>query len=277
MNERKYLIGEIADMLGVSSDTLRHYEKKGILTARRTDNGYRYYTEDDIPQMINILYHRKMDIGLRDMEIIYSKNGSVEKLTAITKERLAIETLAARQLQQNIKRLQLAQSDYEAINHYLDEVMIKPFPAAYVITSQADQAEARNLWFQYAKEYSGLDMLYRFDEYHLDYAKNDFPLKYINTQLLLLQDLKEYVEYPFLQEKPPATIPHPCVSILHTSPSRLPGKKTIHAMITWANRQNIRLSHQLYCTCTFEPIRNRSQTAYLQLFIPVLTAPHSPF
>lgn len=28
MEERKYLIGEIADMQGVSSDTLRHYEKK---------------------------------------------------------------------------------------------------------------------------------------------------------------------------------------------------------------------------------------------------------
>lgn len=142
MNERKYLIGEIADMLGVSSDTLRHYEKKGILTARRAGNGYHYYTEEDIPQMINILYHRKMDICLRDMEAIYSENGSVEKLTAITKERLSTETLAARQLQQNIKRLQLAQSDYEAINHHLDEVMIKPFPAAYVIIPQADRSEA---------------------------------------------------------------------------------------------------------------------------------------
>lgn len=79
MEQRKYLIGEIADMLGVSSDTLRHYEKKGILTARRTSNGYRYYTEADIPQMINILYHRKMDIGLRDMEAIYSEDGSVNK------------------------------------------------------------------------------------------------------------------------------------------------------------------------------------------------------
>lgn len=273
MEQRKYLIGEIADMLGVSSDTLRHYEKKGILTARRASNGYRYYTEEDIPQMINILYHRKMDIGLRDMEAIYSEDGSVDKLTAITKERLAAETLAAWQLQQNIKRLQLAKSDYEAINHHLGEVMIKPFPAAYAIIPQTGRDEALNLWLQYAKEYSGLDMMYRFDEYHLDYMKKDFSLKYINTQLLLFQELKEYVELPFLQHEPPIIMPRPCVSVLYTASSRLPDEETIRVMTTWAERLNIRLSHQLYSTCTFETLRKRSQTAYLQLFIPILTMP----
>ena len=271
MEEYKYLIGEIADMLGVSSDTLRHYEKKGILTARRASNGYRYYTKEDIPQMVSILYHRKMDIGLQDMEAIYSENGSVEKLTAITKERLAAETLAARQLQQNIKRLQLAQNDYEAIHHHLDDVMIKPFPASYIIIPQTGRAEAQNLWFQYAKKYSGLDMLYQFDEYRLDNTRHDFSPEYINTQLLLFQELKEYVECPFLQEEPPVTVPRPCVSVLHTASSHFPDEESIRTMITWADRQNIRLSHQLYCTCTFETLHDRRQTAYLQLFIPILT------
>jgi len=35
--------GELARLAGVSSDTLRHYERKGLLVSRRASNGYREY------------------------------------------------------------------------------------------------------------------------------------------------------------------------------------------------------------------------------------------
>lgn len=151
--------------------------------------------------------------------------------------------------------------------------MIKPIPAAYVIIPQTGRDEALSLWLQYAKEYSGLDMMYRFDEYHLDYTKKDFLIKYINTQLLLFQEPKEYVKLPYLQHEPLLIMPRPCVSVLYTASSRLPDEETIRTMTTWADRQNVRLSHQLYSTCIFENLRKHSQTAYLQLFIPIIAIP----
>jgi DNA-binding transcriptional MerR regulator len=39
------LIGELSARSGVSQRSLRHYEKTGLLTARREDNGYRTYDE----------------------------------------------------------------------------------------------------------------------------------------------------------------------------------------------------------------------------------------
>src|SRR6266404_5381549 len=36
-------VGELAKAAGVSTDTLRHYERKGLLTPRRSPNGYRAY------------------------------------------------------------------------------------------------------------------------------------------------------------------------------------------------------------------------------------------
>lgn len=39
----EYLIGDVARMVGLSRDALRFYEKKGIINARKKDNGYRYY------------------------------------------------------------------------------------------------------------------------------------------------------------------------------------------------------------------------------------------
>lgn len=41
-------IGELAERTGVSTRSLRYYEKHGLLHARRASNGYRTYTEDDV-------------------------------------------------------------------------------------------------------------------------------------------------------------------------------------------------------------------------------------
>ena len=39
-------IGKLAAACGVSPDTLRHYERKGVLKAARSANGYRQYPEE---------------------------------------------------------------------------------------------------------------------------------------------------------------------------------------------------------------------------------------
>ncbi|GGS14512.1 MerR family transcriptional regulator [Streptomyces nojiriensis] len=41
-------IGELAERAGTSTRTLRYYESRGLLPARRADNGYRTYDEDDL-------------------------------------------------------------------------------------------------------------------------------------------------------------------------------------------------------------------------------------
>jgi DNA-binding transcriptional MerR regulator len=41
--DRPLRSGELARILGVSADTLRHYERKGLLKPRRAPNGYREY------------------------------------------------------------------------------------------------------------------------------------------------------------------------------------------------------------------------------------------
>lgn len=46
--QRTYKRKEAADILGVTMDTLRNWELNGLFTVKRTENGYRVYTEEDI-------------------------------------------------------------------------------------------------------------------------------------------------------------------------------------------------------------------------------------
>ena len=41
-------IGTLASLTGLSRDSLRFYEKRGLLQARRNDNGYRDYPEEAV-------------------------------------------------------------------------------------------------------------------------------------------------------------------------------------------------------------------------------------
>ena len=52
-SKRQYFrSGELAQLAGVSTDTLRHYERKGLLKrARRSANGYREYLATDLDRV----------------------------------------------------------------------------------------------------------------------------------------------------------------------------------------------------------------------------------
>jgi len=47
---------ELAQMAALSTDTLRHYERKGLLKATRSPNGYREYPPD-APARLNLVQH----------------------------------------------------------------------------------------------------------------------------------------------------------------------------------------------------------------------------
>jgi len=47
-------IGELAKATGVSTDTLRHYERKGVLRSARSGNGYREYPENALERVRTI-------------------------------------------------------------------------------------------------------------------------------------------------------------------------------------------------------------------------------
>ena len=66
--ESYYTISEFAKKAGVSLKTLRHYQKEGLFTPSYIkENGYRYYTEQDILKVQRILALKYMGLSLDDI------------------------------------------------------------------------------------------------------------------------------------------------------------------------------------------------------------------
>ncbi|WP_299019512.1 Zn(2+)-responsive transcriptional regulator [uncultured Photobacterium sp.] len=63
-----YLIGQLAKECDVSSDTLRFYEKNGLLQpAGRSESGYRLYSEDDLSRVKFILRAKAIGLSLDEI------------------------------------------------------------------------------------------------------------------------------------------------------------------------------------------------------------------
>jgi DNA-binding transcriptional MerR regulator len=60
-----YTVKQLADLAGVSVRTLHYYDEIKLLEPSSIgDNGYRYYGEDSLFRLQQILFYREMDIGL---------------------------------------------------------------------------------------------------------------------------------------------------------------------------------------------------------------------
>lgn len=75
----KYKISELSNLLNVSTNTVRRYEKLGYITSvRAKDSNYRYYCEDDIIKFMNARLLRKY--GFSHTEIVKMQNLDMPEL-----------------------------------------------------------------------------------------------------------------------------------------------------------------------------------------------------
>ncbi len=67
-NSGEMQIGELSKRTGVKVDTIRYYEKSGILPKPpRTAGGYRVYREDDLNRLNFIVRCRQLGFSMRDI------------------------------------------------------------------------------------------------------------------------------------------------------------------------------------------------------------------
>lgn len=94
---REYTIGEIAELLGVTTRTLRHWDSIGLLSPEyRTWSGYRLYTEDDVDTALEILVYRSAGVPLKDIAELVSGEASpkTRRQRLLTQRDLLVEKIA---------------------------------------------------------------------------------------------------------------------------------------------------------------------------------------
>lgn len=66
--KRHYTISEISRLFGIGIDSLRYYERLGVVTPQRGSNGYRLYDLDDIYKLSLIKDLRRLDVPMKQIK-----------------------------------------------------------------------------------------------------------------------------------------------------------------------------------------------------------------
>ena len=105
MNKRPlYLISTVAKMLDIHPQTLRLYEREGLIKPARTEGNTRLYSQEDVERLSTILtLTRELGVNLAGVEIIIRLREEIEELQQEV-EKLA--ALLSRYMEVEIERMQ---------------------------------------------------------------------------------------------------------------------------------------------------------------------------
>lgn len=82
-----YYVSELAKFYGVSADTIRVYDRRGIISpAKNEDNNYRVYTKEDFVTMDYVMRLRRLDIPLEGIRYIL-ESGEIGETHRVISER----------------------------------------------------------------------------------------------------------------------------------------------------------------------------------------------
>lgn len=149
---KKYFsVGEMAKAAHVTSETLRHYDRIGLVKPSKKDNltNYRYYTEKDLVRINTVRALQQMDMPLQKIKEVLEFDDLQKIIDYLTEaEKIADEKIAL--LEYSKSKILLAKSGYE--NHlrgqqHTKEMTVKQFPKRVLLLSDTlETPTLDNLW-----------------------------------------------------------------------------------------------------------------------------------
>ena len=134
-----FSVGEAARAVHTTSETLRHYDRIGLVKPSKKDEwtNYRYYTEQDIVRLNTVRALQLMDLPLQEIKKVLEYD-DLEKIVDFLAqaEKKADEKIAA--LQYSKSKIQLAKADYEKklqMRKNPRGAFIKDFPERVILLS----------------------------------------------------------------------------------------------------------------------------------------------
>lgn len=86
----RYKIGDVARLLGLTTQALRFYEQEGVIHPLRSENGTRYYTVDQMVLLLSFKKYRQADFSVQDIVTHFTNDDMASLSARLEKRRQAL-------------------------------------------------------------------------------------------------------------------------------------------------------------------------------------------
>ncbi len=267
----KYSIGEFASILGVTVDTLRLYEKHGILKPfKDKTTKYRYFDDLDARNLLMSRWLRSLQFSLHEVAEL-TKNSSVESIVkGLTGKELALEE-EIRKKTLLLNRIKEIKDNFESIESDFNRCKLKKLPGIYrlkqtngnTLLKEENVADSVSDWMSllphafYSFRIDG-DIIS--EEEHLWYswglAMYEDDIKNFDLQL---NDNVEYI--------PPKTY---ISSVIFPSGEEYITRTSIGFILDFMKENNYAIAGDIFGKLLFVERGSDMDTCYLEINIPII-------
>lgn len=268
----KYKIGDVAKILGISTDLLRYYEKKGVVhPVKDKNNDYRYYDTWDINFLLDCLWYKNFGFGIEQIAHFVSDSSYDDITRAVDmKEQEIVENLYRQKLL--LRRIREHKTELARAKDYLGKCDIRQSPEIvrylnrhnFIYDESPEIARVSQEWLKY------MPFVHRCFEI----AQNDLPGSEDggeNYSWGLSLDM-QYVQEFDVQAEPPAQ--HlPSQRSLH-SVFRSTGKDAfspqhLQFMVDYADENNLEICGNARGNLLCSVLDGEELGGYFEVWIPI--------
>lgn len=133
---QKYTIREVADLIGLSTDAIRLYEKEGLVSPLRDpNNGYRYYGPNEIQRIMGIHLYRELDASIAEIRNLYTAT-SLSEVSRHFSSLIDQTQQEMNRLQSRLEKLRFMQQHLDTLHQGLHACSIQELPNLYLLYQQ---------------------------------------------------------------------------------------------------------------------------------------------
>ncbi len=118
-------ISEFSDKSNVSIDTIRYYEKLGLLKVDKQSNNRKEYTDNDLKQLKLVLTLKKLGLSLNDIVVLFKLNEIYDNASDDFEEKLSIIKESKSILSKAYNNLLVLESEIKVSKKLLEKTIKK--------------------------------------------------------------------------------------------------------------------------------------------------------
>ncbi|WFD11868.1 MerR family transcriptional regulator [Tepidibacter hydrothermalis] len=190
--KKKYRIGEMAKIKNIDAQTLRYYDKMGVLSPKLVDNQnrYRYYSEEQFIEVDRIKFYKLLGLSLEEVKKFKEINNVDEALKTLELQKEQFENkitkmqAVAKNLGSIIKTIEETRKKYEKSESLIE---IKNCGSIYGVVGECKTV---NDWYEF--EGKLLELTERYPNY--SEVGHNHGISFVYNKKCLYCTKNEYME-----------------------------------------------------------------------------------
>ena len=266
----RYSISEFAGIVGVTTDTLRLYEKYNIINPKRDEqNNYRYYDDLDVRDLLMSRWYRSMDVSLQDSSKLIKGSSKEEIFKELKKRQLQLEK-ELRLKAKLLNRITEITEEIKDIDKKIGKCEKRKTLGIYRLKQTEENKLLENDFIIKSVDNWMNTLPHTFYSFHIEGGLLDknICLNY-NWGLAIKEEdvenfnieLNDYIEY----------IPGQLsvTSIIESPHQQYLDKEYFQFMIDYINKNNYKMLGSIYGRILFTETKNNMKKSFLEVNIPI--------